>query len=80
MSQHASRTPATAEAAEAAEATEAAEAAEGAGAAQAARQARFGALPERVRPEDTVEEHAATTPDPARDAYSSDDWLVRYCL
>ncbi|MFI6739309.1 hypothetical protein ACIBI9_40840 [Nonomuraea sp. NPDC050451] len=48
--------------------------------AEAARRARFGRLPERVRLEDTVEEHAATAPDPARDAYDSDEWLVRYCL
>ncbi|KPI13239.1 MULTISPECIES: hypothetical protein [Streptomyces] len=49
-------------------------------AAEAARRARFGTLPERVRVEDTVEERPATVPDPARDAYSADEWLVRYCL
>jgi hypothetical protein len=49
-------------------------------AAEAARRARFGTLPERVRVEDTVEERPATAPDPARDAYSADEWLVRYCL
>jgi hypothetical protein len=49
-------------------------------AAEAARRARFGALPERIRVEDTVEERPATVPDPARDAYSADEWLVRYCL
>ncbi|WP_169797093.1 hypothetical protein [Peterkaempfera griseoplana] len=48
--------------------------------AEAVRRARFGALPERIRPEEMVEERAATLPDPARDAYSSDEWLVRYCL
>ncbi|MFG6193422.1 hypothetical protein [Nonomuraea sp. JJY05] len=49
-------------------------------AAEAARRTRFGRLPERIRLEDTVEEHAATVPDPARDTYDSDEWLVRYCL
>lgn len=45
--------------------------------AEAARHARFGKLPERVRPEDTTEETPATTPDPARDRYDDDDWLIR---
>ncbi|MFK0023671.1 hypothetical protein [Streptomyces sp. NPDC090798] len=49
-------------------------------AAEAARRARFGTLPERVRVEDTVEERPATVPDPARDAYNEDEWLVRNCL
>ncbi|WP_460071346.1 hypothetical protein [Streptomyces sp. YKOK-I1] len=44
------------------------------------RRVRFGTLPERVRPEDTVEERPAAPRDPARDAYDPDDWLVRYCL
>ncbi|MER5915498.1 hypothetical protein ABT124_34965 [Streptomyces sp. NPDC001982] len=44
------------------------------------RRARFGTLPERVRPEDTVETSPATLPDPARDTYNPDEWLVRYCL
>ncbi|OLZ70289.1 hypothetical protein AV521_14125 [Streptomyces sp. IMTB 2501] len=44
------------------------------------RRTRFGALPERIRPEDTVETKPATLPDPARDAYNPDEWLVRYCL
>ncbi|MET9384454.1 hypothetical protein ABZY09_26120 [Streptomyces sp. NPDC002928] len=48
--------------------------------AEALRRARFGALPERIRPQDTVEERPATLPDPARDAYDPDEWLVRYCL
>ncbi|MFF4968218.1 hypothetical protein ACWDO6_26625 [Streptomyces sp. NPDC003674] len=48
--------------------------------AATARRARFGALPERVRPEDTVETRPATPRDPARDAYDPDEWLVRYCL
>ena len=47
---------------------------------QARRRARFGALPERVRPEDTVEERPATPRDPARDAYDPDEWMVRYGL
>jgi hypothetical protein len=46
----------------------------------ARRRARFGTLPERVRPEDTVEERPATPRDPARDAYDPDEWMVRYCL
>ncbi|MFJ4786497.1 hypothetical protein [Streptomyces sp. NPDC088794] len=44
------------------------------------RRARFGRLPERIRPEDMVEETPATVPDPARDTYSSDEWLARTCL
>ncbi|CDR03354.1 hypothetical protein GCM10022420_043570 [Streptomyces iranensis] len=44
------------------------------------RRARFGTLPERVRAEDMVEERPATVPDSARDAYNSDEWLVRTCL
>ncbi|MFI1049812.1 hypothetical protein [Streptomyces griseoruber] len=44
------------------------------------RRVRFGALPERVRPEDTVEERPAAPRDPARDAYDPDEWMVRYCL
>ncbi|MGP4006003.1 hypothetical protein [Streptomyces sp. 4N124] len=51
-----------------------------AAAAETARRARFGTLPERVRLEDTVEERPATAPDPARDAYNEDEWLVRYAL
>ncbi|MER5429929.1 hypothetical protein [Streptomyces sp. NPDC002588] len=50
------------------------------GSAEDLRRARFGTLPERVRPEDTVEERPATPKDPARDAYDPDDWLVRYAL
>ncbi|MEU6606185.1 hypothetical protein ABZ922_14125 [Streptomyces shenzhenensis] len=50
-------------------------------AAEAAlRRSRFGTLPERVHPRDTVETNQATPRDPARDAYHPDDWLVRYCL
>jgi hypothetical protein len=45
----------------------------------AVRHARFGALPERVHLEDTVEEQPEL-PDPARDAYNPDEWLVRYAL
>jgi hypothetical protein len=46
--------------------------------ATAQRRARFGALPERVRLEDTVEEKPATVPDPARDTYNPDEWMIRY--
>ncbi|MBP8536651.1 hypothetical protein GWI24_26915 [Streptomyces sp. MK37H] len=49
-------------------------------AAETGRRARFGTLPERVRAEDMVEEKPATVPDSARDAYNSDEWLVRTCL
>ncbi|MCX4238219.1 MULTISPECIES: hypothetical protein [Streptomyces] len=48
--------------------------------AEAARSARFGALPERVRLADTVEERPAMAPDPARNAYNDDEWLVRTCI
>jgi hypothetical protein len=48
--------------------------------AEAARRARFGALPERVRLADTVEERPATVPDPVRNAYNDDEWLVRTCI
>lgn len=47
---------------------------------EAARRARFGKLPDRIRLADTVEEKPATVPDPARDAYNHDEWLVRTCL
>ncbi|WP_317446534.1 hypothetical protein [Streptomyces collinus] len=40
---------------------------------------RFSRLPERIRPEDTVETKPATVPDPARDTYNPDEWLIRYC-
>ncbi|MGW7529017.1 hypothetical protein [Streptomyces sp. NPDC054783] len=43
------------------------------------RRSRFGSLPERIRLEDTVETRPATTPDPARDTYNPDEWLIRYC-
>ncbi|MFC4036076.1 hypothetical protein ACFO3J_32135 [Streptomyces polygonati] len=45
-------------------------------AAEVARRARFGALPARIRLEDTVEELPATVPDPAKNTYSDDDWLI----
>ncbi|WP_189309512.1 hypothetical protein [Streptomyces brasiliensis] len=48
--------------------------------AESLRHARFATLPERIRPEDTVETTPATPHDPARDAYDSHEWLVRYCL
>jgi hypothetical protein len=44
------------------------------------RRLRFGTLPERIRPQDTVETRPATLPDPARDRYDPDEWMVRYCL
>ncbi|WP_372511288.1 hypothetical protein [Streptomyces cylindrosporus] len=47
---------------------------------EAGRRARFGSLPERIRLEDTIEERPAVAPDPARDAYNADEWLVRTCL
>ena len=46
----------------------------------ALRRARFGALPERIRPQDRVEELPATLPDPARDTHHPDDWIARYGL
>ncbi|MGI5141884.1 MULTISPECIES: hypothetical protein [unclassified Streptomyces] len=49
-------------------------------ATETARHARFGKLPERIRLEDTVEERPATIPDPAKDTYNPDEWLVRTCL
>ncbi|MFE9773236.1 hypothetical protein ACFYOV_16460 [Streptomyces sp. NPDC005931] len=48
--------------------------------AAAARRARFGSLPQPVRTEDMVEERPATAPDPARDTYDPEGWMVRYCL
>lgn len=49
-------------------------------AAEAVRRERFGTLPERIRLEDTVEEKPATAPDPTKDTYNPDEWLVRNCL
>jgi hypothetical protein len=49
-------------------------------AAGATRRERFGTLPERVRPQEMVEERAVTVPDPAKDTYHADDWVVRYGL
>ncbi|MEV5879883.1 hypothetical protein AB0L75_37860 [Streptomyces sp. NPDC052101] len=43
------------------------------------RRTRFGSLPERIRPQDTVETSPATKPDPDRDTYNPDEWLIRYC-
>jgi hypothetical protein len=48
--------------------------------AETGRRARFGTLPERIRLEDTIEEHPATVPDPAKDTYNPDEWLVRNSL
>ncbi|QJT05447.1 hypothetical protein G9272_38300 [Streptomyces asoensis] len=53
---------------------------EQAGTAEVRRQDRFGALPERVRPQDMVEERPATPRDPDRDAYDPDEFAVRYGL
>ncbi|MGW7041284.1 hypothetical protein ACWGDT_00860 [Streptomyces avermitilis] len=47
---------------------------------EVARRERFGKLPERIHLTDMVEEKPATVPDPARDAYDYDEWLVRTCL
>ncbi|GGS05966.1 hypothetical protein GCM10010269_51160 [Streptomyces humidus] len=46
--------------------------------AEERRRDRFGALPERVRPQDMVEERPATPRDPARDAYNPEEFMVRY--
>ncbi|WP_328918107.1 MULTISPECIES: hypothetical protein [unclassified Streptomyces] len=49
--------------------------------AAAARQARFGALPERVRHEDLVEEKPVSARDAAGDAYNPEKSFVSYsCL
>ncbi|MEU6771761.1 hypothetical protein [Streptomyces sp. NPDC046759] len=49
--------------------------------AAAVRRARFGALPERIRFEDMVEEKAATPGDPARYAYDPEaSWRSFACL
>ncbi|MFK0156049.1 hypothetical protein ACIQVK_28755 [Streptomyces sp. NPDC090493] len=44
------------------------------------RKERFGALPERIRPEDMVETRPAVRHDPDRDAYDPDEFAVRYGL
>ncbi|SFE20490.1 hypothetical protein SAMN05216251_10285 [Actinacidiphila alni] len=44
------------------------------------RRARFGVLPGRVRAEDMVQEVPASAPDPAKDTYNEDEWLVRNVL
>ncbi|TQK42710.1 hypothetical protein FBY35_4140 [Streptomyces sp. SLBN-118] len=49
-------------------------------AAETARRARFGSLPERTRLEDTIQELPATAPDPAKDTYDANEWLIRYAL
>ncbi|MFJ9344930.1 hypothetical protein [Streptomyces sp. NPDC101237] len=49
-------------------------------AAEAVRHRRFGALPERIRPQDMVETRPATAHDPDRDAYDPDEFAVRYGL
>ncbi|MFH9672516.1 hypothetical protein ACH4L5_09570 [Streptomyces sp. NPDC017405] len=49
--------------------------------ATAARRARFGTLPERVRPQDMVEERPAAPKDPARYAYGPEaTWRSYSCL
>lgn len=49
--------------------------------AAAARRARFGALPERIRYEDMVEEKKAEPNDPARYAYDPEgSWMSFSCL
>ncbi|WP_052863270.1 hypothetical protein [Streptomyces niger] len=49
--------------------------------ASAARRTRFGALPERVRFEDMVEERPAAPRDPARDNYDPEgSWRSFSCL
>ena len=49
--------------------------------AAAARQARFGALPERVRYEDMVEEEPVTPKGPAGAAYNAEgSWISYSCL
>ncbi|MER5520703.1 hypothetical protein [Streptomyces sp. NPDC002763] len=44
------------------------------------RHQRFGALPERIRPEEMVETRPAIGHDPDRDAYDPDEFAVRYGL
>ncbi|MGI8334826.1 hypothetical protein ACRYCC_33150 [Actinomadura scrupuli] len=46
-------------------------------AAETAGSARFGRLPKRIRLEDTIQEVPATSPDPAKDTYNPDEWVVR---
>ncbi|MFD5842436.1 hypothetical protein [Streptomyces chartreusis] len=49
--------------------------------ASAARRARFGALPERIRYEDMVEEKEATPDDPARHTHDPEgSWRFYSCL
>ncbi|MFI1506929.1 hypothetical protein [Streptomyces sp. NPDC020597] len=48
--------------------------------AEAGRRARFGALPERVDPQDLVEERPAIPRDPSRDDYDPDQVAIRYGL
>ncbi|MFD3457960.1 hypothetical protein ACFWVC_38040 [Streptomyces sp. NPDC058691] len=45
-------------------------------AAAAARRARFGALPERVRPEDTTEVIPLIARYPSQDHYDHEKWLT----
>ncbi|MFF4232405.1 hypothetical protein [Streptomyces sp. NPDC001820] len=48
--------------------------------AETTRRARFSELPKRLLSEEMVEEQVATVPDPAKNTYNADEWLVRYCL
>jgi hypothetical protein len=48
--------------------------------AETVRRARLGELPKRILSQEMVEQRAATVPDPAKDTYSADEWLVRYCV
>ncbi|MCQ9135833.1 hypothetical protein [Streptomyces hilarionis] len=58
-----------------------ADGADGADGAAAARKARFGTLPERVRPEETVEVRAVTPNDPARHGCDPErSWTSFSCL
>ncbi|MGW7238516.1 hypothetical protein [Streptomyces sp. NPDC054804] len=49
-------------------------------AAEVLRHQRFGALPERIRPEDMVETTPAIRHDPDREAYDPDEFAMRYGL
>ncbi|MET9089176.1 hypothetical protein ACIPX0_09790 [Streptomyces sp. NPDC090075] len=44
------------------------------------RKERFGALPERIRPEEMIETRPAVQHDPDRDTYDPDEFAVRYGL
>ncbi|MGW2618715.1 hypothetical protein [Streptomyces sp. NPDC001500] len=49
--------------------------------AAAARKARFGTLPERIRPDETVETQAVAPNDPTRHGYDPErSWTTFSCL